>query len=128
MALYYIEWIDYVSLIYSYFIHYYLWLFFSTNIWNIKLRGRVGGGSHGSLKPLRDLSMNTCMYTLLEMIFDCLFVCLFFVPLENFSLIWRHHHCRWRAANFDLCSALIVIEQWGCFSVPEPTVTRGIRL
>ena len=23
-----------------------------------------------------------------------------FVPLENFSLIWRRHHCRWRAANF----------------------------
>ena len=30
-----------------------------------------------------------------------LFVCLeFFVPLENFSLIWKRHHCRWRAANF----------------------------
>ena len=29
----------------------------------------------------------------------------FFVPLENFSLIWRRHHCRWRAENFDLCSA-----------------------
>ena len=40
-----------------------------------------------------------------------------FVPLENFSLIWRRHHCRWRAANFDLCSALVVIEQWGFFSV-----------
>ena len=22
-----------------------------------------------------------------------------FAPLENFSLIWRRHHCRWRAAN-----------------------------
>jgi hypothetical protein len=20
----------------------------------------------------------------------------FYVPLKNFSLIWRHHHCRWR--------------------------------
>ena len=50
---------------------------------------------------------------------SCLFVCLlFFVPLENFSLIWRSHHCRWRAANFDLCSALMAIEQWGFFSVP----------
>ena len=37
-----------------------------------------------------------------------LFVCFleFIVPLENFSLIWRRHHCRWRAANFDLCSNL----------------------
>ena len=40
-------------------------------------------------------------------LFVCLFVCLFgvAVPLENFSLIWRRHHYRRRAANFDLCSA-----------------------
>ena len=46
------------------------------------------------------------------------FVCLFgiFVPLENFSLIWRRHLYRWRAANFDLCSALMAMEQWGLFS------------
>ena len=26
------------------------------------------------------------------------FVCLwYYVLLENFSLIWRHHHCRWRS-------------------------------
>ena len=25
-------------------------------------------------------------------------------------------HYRWRAASFDLCSALMVIEQWGFFS------------
>ena len=29
-----------------------------------------------------------------------------FLPLENFSLIWRRHYCRSRAANFDLCSTL----------------------
>ena len=40
-----------------------------------------------------------------------------FVSLENFSLVWRRHHCWWRAANFDLCSALLAIEQWGFFSV-----------
>ena len=35
----------------------------------------------------------------------CLFVCLgFFVPLENFSLIWRLHHYRWMAPNFYLHS------------------------
>ena len=41
----------------------------------------------------------------------------FFVPLENFSLIWRRHHtiCRWWAVNFDLCSDLMVTEQWGFF-------------
>ena len=47
-----------------------------------------------------------------------LFVC-FIVPLENFSLIWRPHHYRWRASNFDLCSALMAIEQWGFLSVPH---------
>jgi hypothetical protein len=25
---------------------------------------------------------------------------LFYVPLKNFPLIWRRHHCRWRAAKF----------------------------
>ena len=30
---------------------------------------------------------------------------------REFSLIWRRHHYRWRAANFDLCSALVAIEQ-----------------
>ena len=53
----------------------------------------------------------------------CLFVCLFvlelIVPLENFSLIWRRHHYQWRAANFDLCSALVAMEQWGFFSMPH---------
>ena len=49
-----------------------------------------------------------------------LFVCLeFFLPLENFSLIWRRHHCRWRAANFNLCLALMAIEQWGFLGVPH---------
>ena len=48
------------------------------------------------------------------------FVCLgFFVPLDNFSLIWRCHHCLWRAANFDLCSALMAFEQWEFLSVPH---------
>ena len=43
----------------------------------------------------------------------------FVVPLENFSLIWRRHHSRWTAANFDLCAALMAIEQWGFFNVPH---------
>ena len=41
----------------------------------------------------------------------------FFVPIENISLIWRRQPCLWRAANFDLCSALMTIEQWRFFSV-----------
>ena len=46
------------------------------------------------------------------------FFCVF-VPLENFSLIWRRHHCRWRAAKLDLCATLMAIEQWGFFNVPH---------
>ena len=53
------------------------------------------------------------------------FVCLgFFVPLENHSLIWRHHHYR-----FDLCSAPYV--QWAVRVLKHATpitVTRGVRL
>ena len=41
------------------------------------------------------------------------------VPLENVLLIWRRHHCRCRAANVYLCSALMAIEHWGFFSVPH---------
>ena len=51
--------------------------------------------------------------------FLMLFVCFFFSPLKYFLLIWRHHHCGWKAANFDLCSAFIAIEQGGFFSVPH---------
>ena len=51
----------------------------------------------------------------------CMFVYLEFInPPKNFSLIWRRHRCRWRAANYDLCSALMAIEQWGFFNVPHP--------
>ena len=50
----------------------------------------------------------------------CLFVYFgLFVPLENLLLIWRSHHYRWSATNFDLCSALMPIEQWGFFSMPH---------
>ena len=49
------------------------------------------------------------------------FVCsiVVFRPTRECSLIWRRHHCRWRAADFDLWSALMAIEQWGFYSVPH---------
>ena len=50
----------------------------------------------------------------------CLVVCFgFFVPLEDFSLIWRRHYCWWRAAKFDLYSALMATKQWAFFSLPH---------
>ena len=54
---------------------------------------------------------------------QCLFVCLFDWGLLScsrfFSLIWRRHHYRWRAAKIDLCSTFMSTEQWGFFSVPH---------
>ena len=43
-------------------------------------------------------------------------ICVFSTPLDNFSLTWRSHSYRWKSANVDLCSALMVIEQRGFFS------------
>lgn len=49
-----------------------------------------------------------------------LFVCLeCFVPLQIVSLIWRPQHCRCRAANFNICTTLMVVDQWGFFRVPQ---------
>ena len=46
-------------------------------------------------------------------VFVCFSVLGVFVPLEKFSLLWRRHHYRWRAAHFNMCSDLMAIEQWG---------------
>ena len=48
-------------------------------------------------------------------------VCLvFFVPLKNFSLIWRHHLCRWRAAILTYARHLWILgSEWGFFSMPQ---------
>ena len=66
----------------------------------------------------RSISLWCCKSNILSMN-RFLFVCFgFSVPHENVSLIWRRHHYQWRAANFDLYSALMAIEQWRFFSVP----------
>jgi hypothetical protein len=44
---------------------------------------------------------------------------LFYVPLKNFSLIWRRHHYRWRAAKYRPM-------QWGIFYRATPAVTRDL--
>ena len=49
---------------------------------------------------------------------DLFCTCLgFYVLFENSPITWRRHHYRWRAANFNLCSSLMAIEQWGLLSV-----------
>ena len=75
----------------------------------------------GSLKVLSTMSAQLERCSMKDM-FVFVFVYLeFIVPLENFSLMWRLHHYRWRAANFDRWSAHMAIEQWGFF---VPAVTR----
>ena len=45
---------------------------------------------------------------------DCRFFFVVFLEyFQNLSLIWRRHHYRWRAINFDLYSAVMAIDQWG---------------
>ena len=60
----------------------------------------------------RDTSLFVCLFV-------CLFVWVFVCFRRTFSLIWRRHNYWWRAANFDLCSALMDIEHRGFFSVPH---------
>ena len=51
-----------------------------------------------------------------------------FIPYIRFSLIWRSHHCQWKATNFDPGSAaLTAFEQW-LFLACHPTVISDIRL
>jgi hypothetical protein len=50
----------------------------------------------------------------------------FYVPLKNFSLIWRRHHCRWRAAK---CRPMLSAQGlWAGRDLyrATPTVTRGL--
>ena len=44
--------------------------------------------------------------------FRCLLFAWGFSSHSSISLIWRRHHNRWLDANFELCSALMAIEQW----------------
>ena len=43
----------------------------------------------------------------------------------NYSLIWRLHHCRWKAEHLDLWSALIGIEHLGFFTVTHLYCDKG---
>jgi hypothetical protein len=53
-------------------------------------------------------------------LFIYLVVCLGFTSHSRFfSLIWRRHHCRWRAAKYSLCLALRTFEQGWIFIVPH---------
>jgi hypothetical protein len=53
--------------------------------------------NHISRSGNRSNLQSISMYPERHWLIDCL---QFYVPLKNFSLIWRRHHCRWRAAKF----------------------------
>ena len=64
-----------------------------------------------------------CVYVMNSLWYDseeyiCLFICLFVwglscqLRIENFSLIWRRHQCRWRAENFDPWHSHLLPSVW----------------
>ena len=62
---------------------------------------------------------NLSEFLLIKIQCICLFVCLF---VCSHSRIFTHMETspyQWRAANFDLYSTLMAIEQWGIFNVPH---------
>ena len=78
---------------------------------NLDLSGRQLDQTNSLLTCFVHIAVS--LYFFYHVIFfsrTCVFVCGFFVPRENFSLIWRRHHCRWWATNFDLSSALMGFE------------------
>ena len=61
---------------------------------------RLNQETHGPQSSLeKTVSINNKACTKL-FLFVCLFVLGFIVPLENFPLIWRRHHYRWRLQIF----------------------------
>jgi hypothetical protein len=50
----------------------------------------------------------------------------FYVPLKNFSLIWKCHHCRWRAVKFRLMLGTQGLWAGRDLYRATPAVTRGL--
>ena len=63
------------------------------------------------------VSDSMVLYWFLTLVF-VLFIWIFH-PIPEFSFIWRRHHYRIRALNFDLYSARMAIEQLEFFSAPH---------
>ena len=105
-----------LSLLYkTYTFHKEKWIF---RIWgmliNIQLFGSISSRFSRNIMK---------MYTQYDFVSVSLIVWVF-VPFENFSLIWRNHHYRWRAANFYLAFDLAV----RVLQRAVPTVTGCIRI
>jgi hypothetical protein len=50
----------------------------------------------------------------------------FYVPLNTFSLIWRRHHCRWRATKFRPMLGAKSLWAGRDLYCATPAVTRGL--
>ena len=99
------------------------WHMSNHNIWNIGsckafliLETIAVHRLQTSIPPLFVSHLLNCEGCFSEMDF-WLFVWSFSSDSRVVFLIMRRHHYGWRASNFDLCSALMVIEEWGFFSV-----------
>ena len=84
----------------------------------VKIQQTHGYMEHNHVN-MRDGYFNMLHLRLTAAVAVCFCLLGFYVPLENFSLIWGRHHYRWRAANFELYSALMAIEHWRFFSIPR---------
>jgi hypothetical protein len=53
---------------------------------------------------------------------------LIILPLKNFTLIWKRHHCRWKAAKFRPMFSHQSLWAGRDIYRATPSVTRGLRL
>ena len=71
----------------------------------------------------KEIIKQVTLFTFLDWLIDYL---RFYVPLKNFSLIWRRHQCRCRAAKFR--TMLVAQGLWAGRDLyrATPAVTRGL--
>ena len=75
---------------------------------------------------LYNVESPTLIFFLDNKFISFLFVWGFFLPLENFSLIWRRHHYRSRSTNFYLYPAVWPLSSDGSLTCLTHCVTGAI--
>jgi hypothetical protein len=95
--------------------------FFLTNIWRRYCYWWRAVGLCSAFRAIKQKRISVVLHLL--WLIDYL---LFYVPLKNISLIWRRHHCRWRAAKFrPMLGAQGLWAGKGLYRA-TPAVTRGL--
>jgi hypothetical protein len=101
-------------------LHAKIWRKSSKIFWRVTALARKGSNLHAAFWHCADSSLLKLILSgvgkghNMGWMIDCL---RFYISLKNFSLIWRHHHCHWRAAKF-----VRMLELYRA----TPTVTRGL--